>query len=519
MHSLGKSVRFIILLMVNLLFASKSYGQQQLMTSQDYLNPVIYNPAALGEHDHMKVNLHTRRQWVGIQGSPETYILSADGALENKKIGLGVVFYNDITDIVYKMSGGVGYRYKVKISDDDHTIQFGLMANIVQNSIRFDKIRTDNLSDQTLFQNRENRTGFDANAGILYRLKGLKVGFSAFQLIGNNLVYENQIDDKSLSFRFIRHFRGMASYDYNISNKFAIEPRFALKSVQGMPMQIDLGVYSIYNKKLWAGVTWQQKYGVSFALGADVYERYSIGYSYDLALGSIQRYTSGSHEIVLGVKLFRARSSQPQSSNIVTNDVPDEELERLKKISKEQDEEIARLNAENKAMKEELANTNENLAVTNENLANTNENIESQKQEMEALQRIFAEDSASIDAVVRKYSTSLDQLKEPKSRYKMVNNVYIDTTIESEVNAHYYIVLGTFMKYTDARLLQRVLARQLQVETKITSDLDNTFFVYSINFPNAVGVKSRIKRHINSLERKGVGKYIKGDIWIYKMKR
>jgi type IX secretion system PorP/SprF family membrane protein len=511
MHTLKKNNIYIfyhlpswvkIVMWILFILSSKSYAQQLPMTSHDYMNPILYNPAEIGQHNYVNVNLHARRQWVGIQGGPETYILTVDGALESKKIGLALIVCNDVTDILSRLTASAGYRYSITLPGEDHGIRLGLMGSLIQNRINFDKIHADNTSDPSLFSNTESQTGVDANAGIQYRLKNLKVGFSAYQLLGSHLQYQDQIDDKSLTFRFIRHFFSMASYDYQCNDKFQIVPRMLVKSAQGMPAQFDFGVYTAYSKKLWGGITWQHHYAVSFAIGGNFYDRYSIGYSYDFSIGAISKYTSGSHEIVFAVKLFNPR---PAGEVAPGTGSPDDEMEKLKRISKEQDEELEKLRTENKLMKKELVSTNQN--------------IESQKGELLDLQKIFSNDSASIREVIKKYSTSLDQLglDNPRRRYKKVGSSYIDTTVESTFKeTKYYVVMGTFKNYKDARLLQRVLAREINVKTLIAAQDNNVFLVYTEKFSDSYGVKGKIKKHMHNLEKKGAGKYIQGDIWIYK---
>ena len=500
--------KIILTLLVNILLLlgkGSITAQQMPLTSHDYMNPIIYNPAEIGKYDYLNINLHTRRQWVGIQGSPETYILTADGAIENKNIGLGIIFCNDVTDIISRFSGSVGYRYAFKLPGEQNGLRLGLMGSYIQNTINFDQIRSENSNDPTLFSNRERRSGFDANAGLQYHYQKLKVGLSVYQLFGSDLQYRNLIDQKSLNFQFIRHFQIMGSYDFSVNESYNVQPRFLVKSVQGMTPQVDIGVYTEYMKKLWGGITWQQSYGLSFVLGGNFYSRYSLGYSFDLPLGAISKFTSGSHEIVIGVKLYKTHTEKLQPLNNISSN---SDVEKLKKISKEQDEQIEQLQAENKAMKQALANTNQT--------------VELQKEEYKDLQKIFTNDSANIKAVINKYSTRLDQLDriDFKSRYKKVGSTYIDTTIDgSSRNTKFYIVLGTFLKYSDARLLQRVFAREINLTTYIIPEVNNIFFVYSARFSDTMGVKNKIKKQIHILEKKGVGKFIQGDIWIYKSKK
>ena len=56
-------------------------------------------------------------------------------------------------------------------------------------SIDYSKIIVKDANDLSLFSQSQSKTAFDANAGILFNYKKLKIGVSVPQLLGNKISY------------------------------------------------------------------------------------------------------------------------------------------------------------------------------------------------------------------------------------------------------------------------------------------------------------------------------------------
>src|SRR5687767_4886339 len=71
-------------------------AQQRPQFSQYMLNQYIFNPAISGIEDYTEVKMGTRYQWVGLDGAPVTYYVSAHTPL-NKQAGSVRNRYNNQT--------------------------------------------------------------------------------------------------------------------------------------------------------------------------------------------------------------------------------------------------------------------------------------------------------------------------------------------------------------------------------------------------------------------------------------
>ena len=66
-----------------------------------------------------------------------------------------------------------------------------------------------------------------------------------------------------------------------------------------------------YRELIWGGLSFRHEDAVGFLLGFIIEEKVFVNYSYEFHTNEIQKYSSGSHELVLGYRVFNDRSSKP----------------------------------------------------------------------------------------------------------------------------------------------------------------------------------------------------------------
>jgi hypothetical protein len=72
------------------------------------------------------------------------------------------------------------------------------------------------------------------------------------------------------------------------------------KYSEGSIYQVEANVSYLFANKAWASVGYRYNYGMTFTGCWNVNDRLRIGYSYDLGIGGMAKYQSGSHELFLG---------------------------------------------------------------------------------------------------------------------------------------------------------------------------------------------------------------------------
>ncbi len=98
------------------------------------------------------------------------------------------------------------------------------------------------------------------------------------------------------------------AYKINVGEKFKIEPSFLVKYANPAPIMIDGGLRVIYKDQIWLGGAYRHHDAVTALIGF-LYKNYlSIGYSYDFTTSNLKKYSTGTHELMLGLRFSKAQA-------------------------------------------------------------------------------------------------------------------------------------------------------------------------------------------------------------------
>ncbi|MFI5205813.1 MAG: type IX secretion system membrane protein PorP/SprF, partial [Candidatus Paceibacterales bacterium] len=275
--------------------------------TQYMLNEMAINPAVAGKDDYADVRSNNRYQWVGIQDAPRTYMLTLHGPIKSKNMGLGMNLYTDIVGPTRRTGFSASYAYHLKLNKDDLRLSFGLSAGILQWGIDGSKLTLHDEGDQKLLNTYQTTYVPDFGAGIYFHKKDrFYLGFAVPQL------YQSPIGlytGTSKTSKLVSQFNINGAYKFDLGSGFKIEPSFLLKYEAPAPPKIDGGVRVIYKEALWLGGAF--RYNDAFtALVGFMYNNYlMIGYSYDFSTTNIRKYSSGTHEIMLGLRFSRKQAA------------------------------------------------------------------------------------------------------------------------------------------------------------------------------------------------------------------
>jgi type IX secretion system PorP/SprF family membrane protein len=273
-------------------------AQQIPQYSQYMLNNYVLNPANTGMNDYWEVKSNNRLNWIGITDAPRTFILSAHGPFRKYNMGMGVSIYSDVTGPTSRTGAHLSYAYHLKLTEKLR-LGMGLSIGILQFRIDGTKVDLYQQGDPAFPNAVMSAYTADATFGLNLQHKNFVVGFSAPQLIGNELEFDNGQGDGSSA--LARHFLFMGAYTFRIKN-FGIMPNLLLKYVHPVPLQFDAGVRFDYKEQFWLGAVYRHDDAVSFMGGFMYRDFLLVGYSYDMNTSNLRNYSDGSHEVMVGVR-------------------------------------------------------------------------------------------------------------------------------------------------------------------------------------------------------------------------
>ena len=328
------------LLTIGLVLASSlSFGQQLPQYTQYQRNQLLVNPAAAGAYDFLDITIGGRYQWMGFgnnesQGniSPRTAYLYAANVLKNEKVrynpalrisngpirnpskgtgklkhALGVQAVADSYGAFQNLQLAGMYAIHIPLSREVN-MSFGAKLGFSNHSFLPENAQVLNAGDQAydnFIANGTSRWFMDLGAGFYVYSNKFFLGVSSDQLT-TDLV---SLGSGTTNFMPEMHFTVTGGYKFELNNEWTLQPSAIVKLMPPAPISLDGTLQAEYKEWLWFGTSYRYNMSrigtsanaITGMLGANISQRFKIGYSYDYSLGGFQSYaTGGGHELMLG---------------------------------------------------------------------------------------------------------------------------------------------------------------------------------------------------------------------------
>lgn len=296
-------------------FTELAFAQQDPQFTQFMYNKLIYNPGYAGTSGAVCGVLQYRNQWMGFDGAPTSFALSADMRLKTLPLGVGLTVISDKVGAMSTNYIRLAGSFNKKIGTG--TLGIGLDAGILQKSISSTWIVPEpNINDpripgtggtasngtDPLYTNPDlNKITYDLGLGIFYQLPGkYYVGVSATHLPSQ------QITDATVGFKVKAHYYLMGGYTFQLNKWSKLTPNVMYKNDLSSS-SLDANLTFLWSDMIWIGGTYrvddaaaimagfQGQAGVGNSIG------YKVGFSYDFTTPELKTYTKGSIEFLLGV--------------------------------------------------------------------------------------------------------------------------------------------------------------------------------------------------------------------------
>jgi len=272
-------------------------GQQDAMYTQYMFNMMGVNPAYAGSRGILSATAMYRRQWVGLEGAPETATFSFDMATRNEKVGLGIQAFKDRIGITNTNGFYATYAYRIRF-EGAGSLAFGLQGGFSNYKADLTKVDLIEGSDPAFAQNI-NAILPSFGAGVYYNSDRWYAGFSIPNLVKSYLRKDQIYYQTDVIAKKYLHFFFIAGYVFDLGESFKLKPSTLVKVVKGAPVQLDV------NANLWLkdivsfGVSYRTGDAVSGMLEIQATNQIRIGYAYDHSISNLVKYNQGTHEIML----------------------------------------------------------------------------------------------------------------------------------------------------------------------------------------------------------------------------
>ena len=308
--------RFLFTLLVLAGLCLPLRAQTDAQFTQYYEVPNLYNPAAIGLTDFIRIRGAGRLQWVGIDGAPKTFLAAGDMPFKllGKRFGTGLVAQQESIGLYKSLNVGAQIGYKLKKFGGEFTgaLQIGLYNQRFEGTDVYIPDNDDyhEGTDEGVPTQDLSGTALDLGAGIFFKHKKWWAGLSATHLTSptikmggeNSGTPTGSTEENFYEFKANRTVYFMAGCNIPLKNTlFEMIPSMLVKS----DFTFTTGEATLrarYNKFLTFGLGYRWDDALIATVAAE-FKNFFIGYSFDYATGSIHSASSGSHEVVLGYSL------------------------------------------------------------------------------------------------------------------------------------------------------------------------------------------------------------------------
>ncbi len=272
-----------------LLTASVSAQQEPLFTHYMH-SPISINPAIAGTNRNLNIDLLSRLQWVGLEGSPKTFSLSAHKPWASRKIGVGLNIMNDNTRPISNTHISGSYAYRLRLTDEI-TLSMGIKGGFTYYSASLTSLHTINPDDPEFMHNEKK---FYPNIGIGFYAYSHEFfgGISMPRLI--QTAFDKQFD-KNLS----RPLYLMGGYNLSLTESWKFMPSALVGAMVGVPMSCDVTLQFLYQERFFFGTHYRFGDALGLFFDIKVNKELSVGYAFDYSLNKLSRVNSGTHELMI----------------------------------------------------------------------------------------------------------------------------------------------------------------------------------------------------------------------------
>lgn len=303
-----KQLRVISLACV--LSAVVSSGQHTPLTSQYLFNGLVINPAYAGSRDALAANLTYRHQWAGFEGAPVTQLLSVHSPFGRRKLGAGLLVYNDRIGVSQETGVFTNNAYRIRFRKGK--LAFGVGAGLTFLRSAWTQVAIQQANDVAFSVDQRSAVRPNFSGGMFYHTNTWFVGLSSPFL----MLHRYPAGKEGFSLSEARaDLQPMLTGGHllEITHDLKLKPSALIRYRRSSGVQADLSTNLILKERLWLGASYRTGDAMIASVEVLPTPQWRIGYAYDLGISSLRTSHQGSHEVLLQYEFgYRIRVKDPR---------------------------------------------------------------------------------------------------------------------------------------------------------------------------------------------------------------
>lgn len=279
-------------------------AQQDSQYTQYQYNTLVLNPAYAGSRDAWSGTLFYRSQWMEIEGAPTNIGVSLHAPFK-ERVGLGATLETDEIGPIQTYNVSANYAYQIPVAKGK--LSFGLKASLMSYNANYSKTQTVTQGDEA-FQDDVNLWLPNFGAGIYYFSENFVIGLAAPRLLESKLT-NNQSNGVQKASSLERHYYATAGAIFSITPQLKFKPMMLAKYIADNPLSADIGANLLLKDAFGIGVSYRTNNSWNFNVLYQLKNGWRIAYAYDYATTAINQFSTGSHELMLGIDVPKEKTN------------------------------------------------------------------------------------------------------------------------------------------------------------------------------------------------------------------
>lgn len=281
--------------------------------SQYLHNGLMINPAYAGSRGSLSAFISYRKQWMGIQGSPQLESFSLHTPLKSDKVALGLS--GQFMKFGYTRSSSIyaSYAYHIKLRRGK--VSFGLKGGFDRSSTDFNEILLSKPGDPVFTSTEKPYMLPNISAGAYYFSDRIYAGVSIPSFLG----YTRTSKGTAQAFHSFENYDvilsggGLIVFSQMLKFKPSFLVNYSMNKAKKLN-QLDLNGNLIISDLIWVGGSYRTTEKVAVGiLQLQISQQLMFGFSYDLPASNLRSYSKGSSEFILRYEFgSRVSASNPR---------------------------------------------------------------------------------------------------------------------------------------------------------------------------------------------------------------
>lgn len=289
--------RIPVILFVYWMATSSLVAQQDPLYNLYQFNQLMVNPAYAGLNNILSLSMHTRVQWLGIEGAPVTNAISGNTSFHKNRHGVGGWLAHDQFGINRNTEFYGSYAYHLQVSPK-WKVSAGFQLGLTNFRQDYSKLVLEFDADPLIANQQENFTKSNVGTGFILSTDEVFLGLSVPRMLDVRTEQGSVI-----STRYKRHYYVSGGAVLMLSSFVKMKVSTLARFVDNQPISADFSATAILGETVWLGAFARNFSTVGVNAQLDITETVRAGYAFEYPTSSLSANNFGSHELMIAIDL------------------------------------------------------------------------------------------------------------------------------------------------------------------------------------------------------------------------